>query len=64
MRIKVVSDGTRGGTKILDADTGESIDALRVIGINWEVPDRDGHPVLTLRCQGAEVEIEGEADKP
>jgi hypothetical protein len=62
MRVKITSDGTRVGTKIVDADTGEALDGLRVHGVDWHVPTGGGEPTLLLRCKGSHVELEGEAE--
>ena len=61
-RLRIVSNGTAGGTKIFDADTGELIlHATRVIFEHdaTKVP----RIAVELACiNGAEIEIEGEAE--
>lgn len=61
MRVRVTSDGTRAGTRIVDADSGEPIDGLHCLGIVWEIEDHDAEPVCTLKCRSVEVDIEAEA---
>lgn len=62
MRVKIVSDGTRTGTRIVDADTGEGLEGLHVYGIQWTIaPEHGAQPVCLLTCRSTEVELEGNA---
>lgn len=45
MRIKIVSDGTRFGTRVLNAVTGEELE--RVTSVEWEF-DATVEPVQVL----------------
>ena len=56
MKLKVVSDGTVIGTKVV-AENGEEIDG--VISVNWEVAAAGNAPVpfVTLRMINTPVEI-------
>lgn len=41
-RIRIVSDGTQKGTKVVDCETGEIY--RQVIGVEWVLIDRDRSP--------------------
>lgn len=53
MKIKIVSDGTRGGTKVINAETGELIE--KVFAIYWNV-EAGELPIATIKVL-AEVEL-------
>lgn len=59
MRVKVVSDGTRSGTKIVHADTGEVLE--NVIFAEWTTEAFDGSTRLELTIAEPTVEIEADA---
>jgi hypothetical protein len=62
MRVKIISDGTRSGTRIVDAETNKPLDGLHVYGIQWTVaPEHGAQPICLLTCRSTEVEIEGNA---
>lgn len=56
MRIKIVSDGSQWGSKVLNAETGENL-GLRCRKIEWEHTAK-GLPVATLTCLLTDVELE------
>ena len=54
MRVKIESDGTSRGTRVVNADTGEELDGVREIEWSWE----RGYGVrvrLVLDATGADV---------
>lgn len=56
IRLRVVSDGSRTGTKVINAETGEGI--AGVIAAQWSA--NAGHaPVLSLKVMGAAVDFGG-----
>lgn len=59
MKLKVVSDGTPQGTKVLNAETGEEVD--NVYAVTWEA--RADKPESMAQISLAKIEIEalGEA---
>lgn len=56
MKIKIVSDGTAWGTKVVDADTGETLE--KVISVSWE-HDLHRSPEVTITVTEVPVEIVG-----
>lgn len=59
-KIKIVSDGTAQGTRVLHPETGE--DLTKMLGIRalvWEVDVRSGIAIATLECY-ADAELVGE----
>lgn len=60
MKLKIVSDGTRAGTFVTDAETGEPVE--RVTRVEWtlDTNSRRG-AIVTLTVRGVPVEIVGEA---
>lgn len=59
MKLKIVSDGTSWGTKVVNADTGESVDG--VASIDWSI-SANAHEVATIfEVVRVAVEITGEA---
>jgi hypothetical protein len=60
MRLRVNTDGSRSGTHIFDADTGEEITAkVRLLKI-WLFSERD--PITEVTLRGVDIEINGEVD--
>jgi hypothetical protein len=60
MRAKIVSDGTRAGTKIVDAATGEAID-MHVLGLEWRIDRDDAAAICILKCRLVEADLEADA---
>lgn len=59
VRVKVVSDGTPAGTKVINADTGEDL-GLPISAITWHI-DGDSAGQALVRLTLVQVEVEGEA---
>lgn len=64
MRVKIVSDGTRLGTKVVDAQTGEAIEG--VVGVGWRIAADGNYGLLEPIPATLQVlttfEIEAEAE--
>ena len=56
MRIKIISEGDIRNTRIINADTGEMIENVRVV--TWELDVLHGEAVATLKVVGVPVEVE------
>jgi hypothetical protein len=60
--VKIVSDGTSYGTKILNAETGEQLPGY-ITGIDWSAHlevDKDGHK--GFRCFATVIYVDPELD--
>lgn len=57
--VKIVSDGTSDGTKIIDQETGKEL--KYVIHAKWELSAEDVLAKLTLTMVNVPVEITGQA---
>lgn len=63
MQVKIVSDGTRAGTTVVDAETGEGIEDLHLLGVRWEIGTGfHSQPIalLTTRNVALDAAVEGE----
>lgn len=61
MKLKIISDGTNAGTKLIDQDTGESVPLIQKI--TWEVSaDGFGLSKTTIELLNVPVEIVAKAD--
>ena len=58
MRLKIVSDGTRFGTRIEDQATGQEVEG--VFEIEWRFSARDAAPEATVTLFAVPVEIDVE----
>lgn len=65
MRLKIVSDGTPVGTKVIDTETGEVLEG--VVAIKWSVQshhEKGEVPYHDVRCwleiEGTPVEVEAD----
>jgi hypothetical protein len=68
MKIKIISDGTVVGTKIVNAETGELIE--NVISVDWKISVRDDHqgwrdgygalPTCIVEFVGVAIDATGE----
>ncbi len=60
MRIKIISDGTTLGTRLVNAETGESIDGAT--SITWSANIDDGSVVALVRFIRLPIDAIGEAE--
>jgi hypothetical protein len=61
MRVKIVSDGTVDGTRVVDAETGELMRG--VMGIQWiATPGSEAGVYAVLTLRNVEVDLETEAE--
>ncbi len=61
MKVKIVSDGTEVGTKVIDCDTGEAIE--NVYSAVWECDiDNVRLARLTLKIRPVEIEAVGDVE--
>jgi hypothetical protein len=58
--IRIESDGTAYGTKVIDKQTGAVFP--KVTKIVWEINSETGVAAATVHLFDVEVEIEGDAD--
>ncbi len=58
-RIRIVSDGTAGGTKVTDVDTGVEIQGIRAL--SWSCDAESQTTRATVEFQLVEVEVVGDA---
>lgn len=65
MKIRVVSDGTRSGTKITDAVTGNDLGGS-VVGIAWSIRADERVATVTIEWFASELDLEvtGEVADP
>ena len=62
MKIKIVSDGTSVGTKIVDVETGKAI--TNVSAITWHAEANEVETEATLVLSNVPVELIGKVKKP
>lgn len=60
-KIRIVSDGTPGGTRVIDEASGEDIRGIRAI--RWEVTGKDIAKV-SLDFVKVPVDLVGEVEEP
>ncbi len=60
MKLKLVSDGTPGGTHLIDSDTGESIPGVNLV--EWSADATKQANFVTVRLHNVPVEITCAAD--
>ena len=60
MRVKIISDGSPMGTRIVDPATGKQIENVR--RVSWSLGVDDLCAVATLELVDVPVEVEGEAE--
>ena len=61
LKLKIISDGTTAGTRILDTDTGKDIGSdLRCYGVDLTLGVSRGAASCALYCRGVEFEYTGE----
>lgn len=58
MRIKIVSDGTGRGTKVINAETGEVVEGVK--SATWSCSAR-GEAMVVLTFVHVHVEVEGDS---
>lgn len=62
MKLKIVSDGTKVGTRVVNAETQEVIEDIRSIA--WSIDTKNGYPAeCVIRLFGPLVEAEQEVDE-
>lgn len=61
MKIKIISDGTPRGTRVVDRATGEPIE--RVASISWVIT-ASGHAAASIIIDDPEVDLEVETEAP
>lgn len=59
MKLKIISDGTSWGTKVVNADTGESVDGI--VSIDWRITAGGYEIAATLQITRVALEITGDA---
>jgi hypothetical protein len=57
-KLKIISDGTTAGTRVIDLETGETINGIQMI--TWTCSDI-GQPEVLVSISGVECEIITEA---
>ena len=57
MNVKIISDGTRDGTKLIDLDTGEPIPNVKFI--KWEMGAMDGFSTAFATFYDVQCELVG-----
>jgi hypothetical protein len=60
MKLKIISDGTNGGTKLIDEDTGEMIHLIQKL--TWEADAKDPTTKVTIELLNVPVEIVSKAE--
>lgn len=60
MRVKIISDGTAVGTKLVNAETGELVE--NVTSLTWSATAGHGHGVANLTIEWVPAEIEADID--
>lgn len=60
MRIKIISSGKGFETKVVNAETGESIDFVR--SVRWQFTSPGHLAIATIEVLNVEAEIVGETD--
>lgn len=61
-KLRIISNGKPGGTKICDADTGEAILHAKSITFKHDAMKIPSITVELLCLDGAEIELHGEAE--
>ncbi len=62
MKLKIISDGTKPGTRIVNAETNEEIEDIRSIA--WSIDAKNGYPAeCVIRLYSPLVETEQEVDE-
>jgi hypothetical protein len=59
MKIKIISDGTSGGTQIIDAETGQAVEG--VTAVLWQITGSRGLAQVALTFEHVEIEAIGDA---
>lgn len=62
MKIKIISDGTALGTKVINAETGEALDKVASVRfeVDWTKWGGWEYPTVELRIVDVPVELEAE----
>lgn len=56
MKIKIISDGTNSGTKIINKETGEMIGMVQ--NVTWSISSKDIYAKATIEILNPEIELE------
>ena len=57
-KLKIISDGTRQGTKLIDIESGEPV--AGVLNLEWKLEDEEGTPPFAIiMIEAPAFEIEG-----
>ena len=59
MRVKIISDGTVHGTRVVDADNPERV-IEGVVAVDWQLAVCDSTAIVTLCLDDVDIEVEGE----
>lgn len=59
MKLKVISDGTAQGTKVVNEATGEELE--NVFAVQWGIDGRTQQAVATIAVMQVKMEAVGEA---
>ena len=62
MRLRIVSDGTPAGTKLIDADTGEQVNNV-IKEVTWKMNGSDEYAEVTLKVVDMSVDLVGRVTK-
>lgn len=60
VKLKIISDGTAHGTKVVNIETGEMID--RVMSVKWQIDTDTSMATVELLLAIVPVEVVGESE--
>jgi hypothetical protein len=60
VQVKIISDGTHGGTRVVNTETGEELE--HVTDVEWDGGRPGGYATATITIAVSEAELVGEAD--
>ena len=60
MKLKIISDGSVLGTRVVNADTGEPVE--KVVSVQWEHSAPGAVPIATIELLCPMVDVIGEDD--
>lgn len=58
MRVKIISDGTAYGTRIVNMETGELVEG--VVSVRWQMDAKDNTASVDISFVKVPIEAEGE----
>lgn len=56
MRLKIISDGSRKGTRVIDANSGEEIEGVTNVEWYWAYEDNDAVPYCKLYVESVPLD--------